>query len=201
MLLSNFKPRPKLVSKTTRVDQPRFPVIDAHNHLGEAFGGGWDQRPAGELLDVLDAARVRFLVDLDGGWGEELLQRHLELFKAAAPQRFRIFGGVEWSQWAEHGEHFGAWAAQRLRMQAGWGAQGVKIEVAGRLSGAEMARTVWLREGRVPLQTLRANMDFARHEAQTTYGKIGIKVWVYKGEVLSQVEEKAETTEGVYVSE
>lgn len=81
------------------------------------------------------------------------------------------------------------------------GAQGVKIEVAGRLSGAEMARTVWLREGRVPLQTLRANMDFARNEAQTTYGKIGIKVWVYKGEVLSQVEEKAEATEGVYVSE
>jgi small subunit ribosomal protein S3 len=81
------------------------------------------------------------------------------------------------------------------------GAQGVKIEVAGRLSGAEMARTVWLREGRVPLQTLRANMDFARNEAQTTYGKIGIKVWVYKGEVLSQVEEKVEATEGVYVSE
>jgi small subunit ribosomal protein S3 len=81
------------------------------------------------------------------------------------------------------------------------GAQGVKIEVAGRLSGAEMARTVWLREGRVPLQTLRANMDFARHEALTTYGKIGIKVWVYKGEVLAQVEEKVEATEGVYVSE
>mgnify|MGYP001054387087 CR=1 FL=1 len=65
MLLSNFKPRPKLVSKTTRVDQPRFPVIDAHNHLGEAFGGGWDQRPLGELLDVLDSARVRLLVDLE----------------------------------------------------------------------------------------------------------------------------------------
>ena len=64
------------------------------------------------------------------------------------------------------------------------GAQGIKIEVAGRLSGAEMARSVWLREGRVPLQTLRADMDFARAEALTTYGKIGIKVWVYKGEVL-----------------
>jgi len=51
------------------------------------------------------------------------------------------------------------------------------------------------------LQTLRANMDFARHEALTTYGKIGIKVWVYKGEVLAQVEEKVEATEGVYVSE
>jgi small subunit ribosomal protein S3 len=81
------------------------------------------------------------------------------------------------------------------------GAQGIKVEVAGRLSGAEMARTVWLREGRVPLQTLRADIDFARAEATTTYGKIGVKVWVYKGEVLRQVEEKIESTEGVYVSE
>jgi small subunit ribosomal protein S3 len=81
------------------------------------------------------------------------------------------------------------------------GAQGIKIEVAGRLSGAEMARTVWLREGRVPLQTLRADMDFARTAALTQYGQIGIKVWVYKGEVLPHVEEKAEATAGVYVSE
>jgi len=81
------------------------------------------------------------------------------------------------------------------------GAQGVRIQVSGRLSGAEMARTVWLREGRVPLQTLRADMDFARTSALTTYGQIGIKVWVYKGEVLPEVEEKAASTEGVYVSE
>jgi small subunit ribosomal protein S3 len=81
------------------------------------------------------------------------------------------------------------------------GAQGIKVEVAGRLSGAEMARSVWLREGRVPLQTLRADIDFARAEALTTYGRIGVKVWVYKGDVLRQVEEKVETTEGVYVSE
>lgn len=81
------------------------------------------------------------------------------------------------------------------------GALGIKIEVAGRLAGAEMARTVWLREGRVPLQTLRADMDFARAEALTTYGRIGIKVWIYKGEMKPEVEEKAEATEGVYVSE
>jgi len=81
------------------------------------------------------------------------------------------------------------------------GAQGIKVEVQGRLSGAEMARSVWLREGRVPLQTLRANIDFARAEALTTYGRIGVKVWVYKGEILPQTEEKAEATEGVYVSE
>lgn len=80
------------------------------------------------------------------------------------------------------------------------GALGVKIEVAGRLAGAEMARTVWLREGRVPLQTLRADIDFARYEAITTYGKIGIKVWIYKGDVLPGSEENSEHTEGVYVS-
>ncbi|GAP05783.1 MAG TPA: 30S ribosomal protein S3 [Anaerolinea thermolimosa] len=81
------------------------------------------------------------------------------------------------------------------------GAQGIKVEVQGRLSGAEMARSVWLREGRVPLQTLRANIDFARAEALTTYGRIGVKVWVYKGEQMPEAEEKAEPTEGVYVSE
>jgi small subunit ribosomal protein S3 len=81
------------------------------------------------------------------------------------------------------------------------GAGGIKIEVAGRLAGAEMARTVWLREGRVPLQTLRANIDFARAEATTTYGQIGIKVWVFKGEIKPEVDDKAEATEGVYVSE
>ena len=81
------------------------------------------------------------------------------------------------------------------------GAQGIKIMVGGRLGGAEMSRDVWLREGRVPLQTLRANVDFAITEASTTYGQIGVKVWVYKGEAVPEVEEKAEATEGVYVSE
>jgi small subunit ribosomal protein S3 len=81
------------------------------------------------------------------------------------------------------------------------GAQGIKIQVAGRLSGAEMARTIWLREGRVPLQTLRADIDFARAEALTTYGRIGVKVWVYKGISVPRVEEPVEATEGVYVSE
>jgi small subunit ribosomal protein S3 len=81
------------------------------------------------------------------------------------------------------------------------GAQGIKIEVGGRLGGAEMARNAWLREGRVPLQTLRADIDFARAEATTTYGQIGIKVWVYRGEMKPEVEEKVESTEGVYVSE
>ncbi len=64
------------------------------------------------------------------------------------------------------------------------GAQGVKVMCAGRLGGAEMSRTEWYREGRVPLHTLRANIDYGFAEARTTYGVIGVKVWVFKGEVL-----------------
>jgi small subunit ribosomal protein S3 len=81
------------------------------------------------------------------------------------------------------------------------GAEGVRVEVAGRLSGADMARSVNMREGRVPRQTLRADIDYAQTESLTTYGRIGVKVWIYKGDVLPEVEDEVETTEGVYVSE
>ncbi|MEX2130504.1 MAG: 30S ribosomal protein S3 [Pseudohongiellaceae bacterium] len=64
------------------------------------------------------------------------------------------------------------------------GAQGIKVQVAGRLGGTEIARTEWYREGRVPLHTLRADIDYATSEANTTYGKIGVKVWIFKGEIL-----------------
>jgi small subunit ribosomal protein S3 len=64
------------------------------------------------------------------------------------------------------------------------GAQGIKIQVGGRLGGAEIARSEWYREGRVPLHTLRADIDYAAYEALTGYGIIGIKVWIFKGEIL-----------------
>ncbi len=66
------------------------------------------------------------------------------------------------------------------------GAQGVKISVAGRLNGAEIARSEWVREGRVPLHTLRADIDYGFAEANTTYGVIGVKVWIFKGEVFDR---------------
>jgi len=69
------------------------------------------------------------------------------------------------------------------------GAQGIKIMCKGRLSGAEMARQAWQRDGRVPLQTLRADIDYAQEEAHTGYGRIGVKVWIYKGEVLPEAKE------------
>ena len=69
------------------------------------------------------------------------------------------------------------------------GAEGIKINVGGRLNGAEIARSEWYREGRVPLHTLRADIDYGVAEANTTYGKIGVKVWIFKGEVFEQGEE------------
>ena len=81
------------------------------------------------------------------------------------------------------------------------GAEGMRVEVGGRLSGAEMARVVNMREGRVPRATLRADIDYHQTEALTQYGRIGVKVWIYRGELLPAVEEQVETTEGVYVSE
>ena len=127
MLLSDYRPRPALTTKVTPITRPRFPVIDAHNHLGEEFGGGWIHRSVSELLDTLAQANVQHFVDLDGGWGEDILQQHLDKFKAAAPEHFSVFGGVNWAAWPEHGDGFGDWAANRLRAQAAWGAAGLKI--------------------------------------------------------------------------
>ena len=73
------------------------------------------------------------------------------------------------------------------------GAEGIRINVAGRLNGAEIARTEWYREGRVPLHTLRADIDYGTAEANTTYGIIGIKVWIFKGEVFDQVDQNGTT--------
>ena len=74
-------------------------------------------------------------------------------------------------------------ALQRAQKQ---NVNGIKIQVSGRLNGAEIARSEWIREGRVPLQTLRADIDYATQEANTIYGVLGIKVWLFKGEILSK---------------
>jgi small subunit ribosomal protein S3 len=73
------------------------------------------------------------------------------------------------------------------------GAKGIKINVSGRLGGAEIARSEWYREGRVPLHTFRADIDYGTSEAKTTYGIIGVKVWIFKGEVLGKNEISTDT--------
>jgi small subunit ribosomal protein S3 len=75
------------------------------------------------------------------------------------------------------------------------GALGIKVRVSGRLNGAEIARTEWYRDGRIPLHTFRADIDYGFSEAKTTYGVIGVKVWIFKGEVFNQQEQVAEPSE------
>jgi len=84
--------------------------------------------------------------------------------------------------------------AMRKAMQTAMksGAKGIRIQVSGRLGGAEMSRTEFYREGRVPLHTLRADIDYGFYEARTTFGRIGVKVWIYHGEVSSDTEERRE---------
>ncbi|MDN5293884.1 MAG: small subunit ribosomal protein [Eubacteriales bacterium] len=82
--------------------------------------------------------------------------------------------------------------ARAMRM----GAQGIKIACSGRLAGAEIARTEWYSEGKVPLHTLRADIDYGFAEANTTYGKIGVKCWIYKGDVLPEAKKKPATEGG-----
>ncbi len=77
------------------------------------------------------------------------------------------------------------------------GAQGIKVRCAGRLGGAEIARSEWYREGRVPLHTLRADISYGTAEARTTYGVIGVKVWIFRGEILTRQEDEQKTPVGV----
>lgn len=124
--LESFRPEPKLVVDRTEVTAPRFDVIDVHNHIEGPFGG-WTQLEPQRLLDVMDEAGVHVLVDLDGGWGEKYLDDHLRTYKALAPDRFVMFGGVDWARWPDDGDAFASRAADRFRAQVARGAQGLKI--------------------------------------------------------------------------
>ena len=127
MQLETFRPKSKLVTKSNPIFKPRFPVIDAHNHLGDEYGGGWIHKPINELIDILDQAGVIMYVDLDGGWGEDILSAHLDALKNKYPSRFQVFGGVNWEMWKTMGGNFPDWAASRIRIQARMGAEGLKV--------------------------------------------------------------------------
>jgi len=127
MLLSEFRPKPVLVTKETQIEHPRFPVIDAHNHLAAIFKHNWERKPVNSLIDEMDKSNIHIYVDLDGGWGEDILERHLDYFKKYAPERFRIFGGIDWNRWTEMGNNFPEWASKSLCKQVARGADGLKI--------------------------------------------------------------------------
>lgn len=126
MDLTQFKPRPCLVTKETVIERPKFPVVDAHNHLGEYGGDAIHKFTLSQLCDRLDEAGVSHYVDLDGGWGEAILREHLD-YLAPRAERFQVFGGVDWARWPELGDAFPEVAARRLEVQKSWGARGLKI--------------------------------------------------------------------------
>ncbi len=127
MQLEEFQPLSNLTVKKTYVKRSRFPVVDAHNHLDEEFGGGWIRQPISKLLAVLDDVNVKVFIDLDGGWGEKVLQNHLDKYKQKAPDRFKVFAGIPWQLWEAYGNKFPEYASERLREQVRWGAEGLKI--------------------------------------------------------------------------
>lgn len=125
LALEDYRPRQALRTPEHHVPLPRFPVIDAHNHLGVPFGGEWAGRPAGELNAVMEAAGVERLVDLDGGWGDQL-RREIERWQAALPGRVAVFAGLDYARWAED-PAFGETEAARLREGVAAGARGLKV--------------------------------------------------------------------------
>ncbi len=127
MNLEEYHPLPNLQTKNTLIKKARFPVIDAHNHLDDDFGGGWIHKPIAQLLAILDEVNVRVFVDLDGAWGDKILQNHLNKLKQKAPETFRVFCGIDWERWGELGHKFPEWAARQLKLKIGWGADGLKV--------------------------------------------------------------------------
>ena len=125
MRLTDYRPRSQLRTDRHDVPLPRFPVVDAHSHLGSAFGGDWSARSAGELADVLDAAGVAAMVDLDGGWGEHL-RRELDRWQRPLPGRVAVFATLDYERWATD-PAFGETEAARLRDGVAAGARGLKV--------------------------------------------------------------------------
>ena len=130
LALEDFRPRQELRVPETHVPRPRFPAIDAHNHLGSAFGGDWATRPASDLAAVMDAAGVEAIVDLDGGWGEGL-RAEIERWQAALPGRVAVFAGLDYARWADDAAFGETEAARLARRRGGRRPRAQGVEAAG----------------------------------------------------------------------
>ena len=172
--------------------------IELRNHLMEhlkqaSISRVIIERPAGRARVTIYAGRPGLII---GKKGQDIEKLRVDLIKRVGTEV--SLNIVEVRKPEIDAKLIGENIAQQLERRVGFrramkravqsamrlGAQGVRINCAGRLGGAEIARTEWYREGRVPLHTLRADVDYGEATAQTTYGAIGIKVWVFKGEVI-----------------
>lgn len=153
------------------------------------------ERPARNARITIHTARPGVVIGKKGEDIEQLRQKisqlmgvpvHINIEEVRRPELDAYLVAESVAQQLERRVMFRRAMKRAVSNALRFGAKGVKICVAGRLGGAEIARTEWYREGRVPLHTFRADIDFATAIAKTTYGIIGVKVWIFKGEILDK---------------
>jgi len=184
LLEEDFKVREFLKKKLARIGVAKIEI----------------ERSPGKINIIISSARPGLIIGRGGG-GVEELKRNLEneLFKRKAiPERKELRIEIReirepWGQASLAAQWISQQIEKRIpyrrilkqaldKIMATKGVQGARVEVAGRLGGIEIARTEWLKRGRLPRQTLRAEIDYAQERAYCTYGVVGVKVWIYKGE-------------------
>lgn len=153
------------------------------------------ERPANNAVVTIHTARPGVIIGKKGGGIEALRSEiasklgvpvHLNIEEVRKPEIDSTLVAESIAQQLEQRVMFRRAMKRAVTSAMKSGAKGIKICVSGRLGGAEIARSEWYREGRVPLHTFRADVDYGTAEAKTTYGIIGVKVWIFKGEVLPQ---------------
>ena len=162
------------------------------------------ERPAGNARVIIHTARPGIVIGKKGEDIERLrmevskmlgVPTHVSVEEIRKPELDAYLVAESVAQQIERRIMFRRAMKRAVTNTMRLGAQGIKITVSGRLNGAEIARTEWYREGRVPLHTLRADIDYGVAEANTTYGIIGIKVWIFKGEVYGHEQKVEEETQ------
>ena len=157
------------------------------------------QRPAQTARITIHTARPGIVIGKTGEDVEKLRQEltsqmgvpvHINIEEIRKPELDGALVAQSVAQQLERRVMFRRAMKRAVQNAMRIGAKGIKIQVSGRLGGAEIARTEWYREGRVPLHTLRADIDYATAEAHTTYGVIGVKVWIFKGEIIGGLQEE-----------
>ena len=162
------------------------------------------ERPAGNARVIIYTARPGIVIGKKGEDIERLRQEvskmmgvptHVSVEEIRKPELDAFLVAESVAQQIERRIMFRRAMKRAVTNTMRLGAEGIKITVSGRLNGAEIARTEWYREGRVPLHTLRADIDYASTEASTTYGIIGVKVWLFKGEIFGYEKDTEEQTQ------
>ena len=180
MRLADYRPRSQLRTTATMVSRPKYPAIDAHNHLGAAFGGEGARRSTSKVVLALDAAGIEAIVDLDGGWGDDL-RREIARWEPLAG-RVAVFAGLEYDRWAED-RAFGKREAARLRDGVAAGARGLKVW-----------KTLGLR-ARGPDGRVVAVDDARLDPLWATAGELGVPVTIHVADPIAFFEPLDESNE------